>query len=104
MQFDPGSGANGTVFAIRAQEDNSTLIGGSFTLVNGFPHSAIARLNDTGAADTAFAPGILAGETVYAIAQQPDGKIIIGGTFTTIGGVPRNRVARLQTSGALDAS
>jgi len=41
---------------------------------------------------------------VYAIAQQRDGKIIIGGTFTSIGGVSRSRIARLLPSGVLDSS
>ena len=34
---------------------------------------------------------------------QSDGKIIIGGTFTTVGGTERNRVARLNSDGSLDA-
>ena len=33
---------------------------------------------------------------------QADGKILIGGGFTTIGGVARNRIARLNPDGSLD--
>src|SRR5688500_20394696 len=36
---------------------------------------------------------------VRAIVVQPDGKIIIGGDFTTIGGAARNRIARLNPDG-----
>jgi uncharacterized delta-60 repeat protein len=33
---------------------------------------------------------------------QADGKLVVGGSFSTIGGKPRNRVARLNTDGSLD--
>ena len=39
---------------------------------------------------------------VETTALQSDGKIIIGGTFTTIGGVSQRRIARLNTDGTLD--
>lgn len=41
---------------------------------------------------------------VFAIAVQPDGKTLIGGSFTTIGGVARQRLARFNRDGTLDAS
>ena len=34
--------------------------------------------------------------TVQALAVQADGKILVGGAFTTLGGQPRNRIARLS--------
>src|SRR3954465_7880829 len=46
---------------------------------------------------------------IRVIAVQPDGKILIGGEFTTVapnGGLPvtRNRIARLNPDGSLDAA
>ena len=41
---------------------------------------------------------------VYSIVVQSDGKILIGGDFTTIGGVTRNRIARLNPDGSLDTT
>ena len=41
---------------------------------------------------------------VQAIAQQTDGKLLIGGSFTTLNGEPRNRIARLNEDGTLDAT
>ena len=38
------------------------------------------------------------------IAVQADGKIVIGGYFTLIDGVARNRIARLNADGTLDTS
>lgn len=35
---------------------------------------------------------------------QTDGKIVVGGSFTSLGGVTRNRIARLNANGTLDAS
>jgi len=33
---------------------------------------------------------------------QADGKILVGGDFTTLGGQTRNRIGRLNTDGTLD--
>ena len=38
---------------------------------------------------------------VGAIVVQPDGKILVGGHFTSIGGQPRNRIARLDPATGL---
>ena len=40
--------------------------------------------------------------TVFSTAVQADGKIVIAGSFTTVGGVARNRIARLNADGTLD--
>ncbi len=53
-------------------------------------------------ADDGFNPD--ANSTVYALAQQADGKIVVGGQFTTMGGVTRNRIARLNPDGSLDTT
>lgn len=40
--------------------------------------------------------------TVNAIAVQPDGKIIVGGKFTSVNGVDRRNLARLNPDGSVD--
>ena len=45
-----------------------------------------------------------ANNDVRALALQADGKILVGGFFTSIGGQTRNRIARLNSDGSLDAS
>src|SRR5207244_1242778 len=43
------------------------------------------------------------GETIInSMALQPDGKIVIGGDFTSVDGVPLNYIARLNSDGSVD--
>lgn len=46
-------------------------------------------------------PLTLAGD-ISSIAYQPDGALLLVGTFTSVNGVPRNGVARLLPDGSLD--
>ena len=56
-----------------------------------------------GSVDGTFIPPAPNG-WVHDIAVQPDGKILVAGEFTTIGGVSRSRIARLFPDGTVDAS
>jgi hypothetical protein len=38
---------------------------------------------------------------VKSLVVQPDGKIVAGGSFTSLAGQPRNRIARLNADGTL---
>ncbi len=51
--------------------------------------------------DTGFNAGVDA--FIRSTSVQPDGKIVIGGFFTSVGGVTRNRIARLNADGTVDA-
>lgn len=42
--------------------------------------------------------------TIYTVSIQSDGKLIVGGGFTTYNGYTINRIARLNTDGTLDTS
>jgi hypothetical protein len=46
----------------------------------------------------------IVGTVVNATAVQPDGKVIIGGKFTSVLGSPRNNIARINADGTLDTS
>lgn len=56
-----------------------------------------------GAVDGSFIPPAPNG-WVHDILVQPDGKILVAGEFTTIGGVSRSRIARLFADGTVDPS
>jgi uncharacterized delta-60 repeat protein len=45
-----------------------------------------------------------ANNDVFAVAVQADGKILVGGVFTSVGGQTRNNIARVNPDGSLDAS
>ena len=104
--FDPN--ANSNVNSIAVQADGKILAGGGFTTLapnGGAPvtRNHIARLETDGRLDQTLNLGIV-GSIVFATAVQPDGKILIGGTFTTVLGVARNNIARLNTDGTLDTA
>ncbi|ESU24840.1 hypothetical protein FEDK69T_03930 [Flavobacterium enshiense DK69] len=99
-------GANNNVRVIQTLADGKILIAGTFTMVNGVSRNGIARLNSDGTLDTAFNPGvgINSGATIFAIASQSDGKIMIGGSFISYNGNTANRIARLNSDGTFDSS
>ena len=99
------NGASAGIIRSQAVLSNGQiLIGGDFTTVAGIPRGRIARLNAVGSLDAAFANGAGANGVIHATVVQADGKIIIGGEFTTFDGVARNRIARLTATGALDTT
>ena len=102
--FNPGTGPNGGVSVTSIQSDGKIIIGGSFTYYNGIVINRIARLNTNGTLDTTFHMGAGANSDVYATSIQSDGKIVIGGGFTSYNGIAINRIARLNTNGTIDTT
>jgi uncharacterized delta-60 repeat protein len=102
--FNPGTEANGPVNAITLQSDGKIIIVGDFNSYDGMPRNKIARINSDGSPDTSFNPGTGANDQALTIALQSNGKIIIGGKFSSYNGVPRNNIARLNDDGSLDTS
>ncbi|HEY0606273.1 MAG TPA: hypothetical protein VGD58_25345 [Herpetosiphonaceae bacterium] len=102
--FLSGNGPNSHVYAIAVQPNGKVLIGGAFTTVDGATRRRIARLNSDGSVDNSFALANVADGEVHAIAVQPDGKILIGGPFTSVNGSNRFRIARLNSDGSLDTN
>ncbi len=102
--FDPGFGADGPVYALAMQPDGKILLAGDFLHVDGVSRIRVARLNADGSLDTDFRVAQGANGSVYALALQPDGAILIGGSFTQVFGVPRHRIARLINDQAHNVS
>jgi uncharacterized delta-60 repeat protein len=106
--FNPGTGFNGSPYTLVVQGDGKVLVGGSFTQFNGTARSGIVRLNTNGSLDTTFNPGSGTNgniaNIVNSIALQVDGKIIIGGWFTSYNGTSRNNIARIYANGTLDTA
>ncbi len=102
--FTPGTGANDTIEVIALQPDNKILIAGYFTSYNGVGRNYIARLNSNGSLDTSFNPGTGANADIWAMTLQSDGKILIGGNFTSFNGTVVRCIARLNSNGTLDTT
>jgi uncharacterized delta-60 repeat protein len=109
--FDPGSGIDSFVYTCSVQPDGKLIVGGRFTTVAGLVRKQIARLNPDGTGDPSFNPGSGVNGSfpnsttvVAASALQPDGKVLIGGSFTEVDGISRNGIARLNADGTLDRS
>ncbi|WP_055094538.1 T9SS sorting signal type C domain-containing protein [Flavobacterium aquidurense] len=103
--FDTGTGLNGKVYDSYIQTDGKIIAAGSFTAYNGNSSGRIIRLNEDGSQDFTFntSTGATNG-IIYKACPQPDGKIIIVGSFTKYNNVTVNRIARLLQNGTLDTS
>jgi uncharacterized delta-60 repeat protein len=102
--FSVPSGVVGTVDGLTALASGKTLVFGSFSSIGSYPISLLARLDEHGVVDTNFALPFVNGSEITAVAEQPDGRIVICGEFTSIDGYSRIRVARLNSEGTLDLS
>ncbi len=92
---------NGGVNAI-VRSGGNTYIGGGFTAIgprtgHGVPISA------TSGAPTSGFPDVAGGDVLAAVSDGSGGWVI-GGEFTQVGGVSRNRVARFNADGSLNTS
>jgi uncharacterized delta-60 repeat protein len=88
------------------QADGKILVGGRISDRVG--ENYIARINPDGTLDTVFDPGASGGRqspaAINELAVQSDGKIIVTGNFSKLGGQPHDEIARLNPDGTLDTS
>ena len=114
-----GTGADGLVLAVAVQSDGKIVIGGNFDSYNDnvAANDFVMRLNGDGTRDTTFnGSGACVGpadkpvcftganNSVYAVAVQPDGKIIIGGRFSTYNSDVAVGITRLNADGTRDTT
>ena len=103
--FCPGASINASVESVLVQPDGKVLISGTFRAVNGAVRGGIARLKTDGTTDHTFMNGLSGADGgVSSIALQPDGKILIGGPFSSVNGISRGGMARLNVDGSLDTT
>lgn len=90
---------NGYVWAVKERGDGTLFV--AHTTTPGATYS-FSRLNvSDGSAVAGFTVGTM-NWNIYDWDFLPDGRIVIGGRFTTLGGVTRNRIAILNADGTLD--
>jgi uncharacterized delta-60 repeat protein len=110
INFNPNT--DKTVLSLAVQNNGQIIVGGGFSVLQPtgaalpITRNCIARLNPDGSLDTGFDPE--ASGSVMAIAIQTDGKIIVGGQFTSFepnGATAATQcdfLARINTDGSLD--
>lgn len=114
-------GSNNDILSIRSpyevieDTDGTFIFGGNFVYVNGNYHKCLVKVQDDGTvvenaflnlgADAASWPGYepvsgaVVGTDINKILKLPDGKLIIGGEFSSFGGEPYSCLVRLVPSG-----
>jgi len=103
---------DGPVNCLLVQPDGRIVYGGNFRGMFGtngyFPSPSLGRVKVDGSVDTAFAPTPLDFSenpaTVYSLALQANGGILVGGDFVEVNAQPQEYVARLNSNGTLDGS
>ena len=99
---------NGAVNVFATQSDGRVILGGLFTRAlpqgrtTALVRNHMARLNADGSVDANFE--LDPGGRILTSVTQSDGRIVIGGTFTAVGGATHNYLARLNADGSVDAT
>ncbi len=109
LTFDPGAGSDNPIQAVALHRDalyyGKIVVVGNFSTIGGFTRPYVARLDTNGVVDTSFTTGTGPNGTVYAVAIQRDGKVIIGGDFTSVDdNTNYPYLARLNADGSLDTT
>lgn len=96
---------NGEVYCV-THDDTYTYVGGSFSLA--VPNASPEKKQNTYAIRTSVLhhnvdPNFASvNGNVYTVVSDDAGGWFIGGDFTNVGGLPRNRIAHILASGAID--
>lgn len=105
--FSVGSGPDGFINSVKVREDGNLLVAGDFTVFDGVPADDLVLLSPTGSVLMTLAPGngpgrsLPLGEAPTSTAHindllvLPNNGLLVSGSFTTFGGVPKRFIARL---------
>jgi len=102
--FDPAVVATAWPGCLALQPDGKILVSGCREDPVDNYGGVIARLHPDGTQDTSFGGGMIEVPGVNVMFVQPDGRILIGGGFSSVHGVERPYLARLNPDGSLDPS
>jgi len=106
--YDP-SDPNAGIQSLVRQPDGKLIAAGSFRYFDVVTRTNIVRLHTNGSIDATFTGQTFAYGTdynnvgnIFALALQPDGKILAGGNWQRVSGQDRPVLIRLNTNGTLD--
>lgn len=92
------------VNALARRSDGRLVIGGEFNTVNDERRNHVAVLRSDGSLDPDFRFDTGTSHAVHALLALPEGRVLLGGSFTNVQGVPAQRLARVLPNGDADAS
>ena len=99
-----GDGFDSNVRTVSLQADGNLIVGGDFLNFNGAATPKLCRLLPDGSKDPSFLTGTGFIGNVYCSLLQPDGKIVVGGSFTSFNGSTAKRLIRLNPNGSRDTT
>jgi uncharacterized delta-60 repeat protein len=86
---------NSIVNDLALQTDGGFFAAGPFASYTGFPRGGVARIHSDGSPDLSFDGSLDVGVSVQRLSLQADGRLLIGGVFLNINGMPHINLARL---------
>jgi len=115
VSFNPGSGADATVYAITnmllptttTNVSTNYIIGGAFANYDGNPAGGVARVTYQGQFDPTFNLGFGATGTnavVHTLAITPNNQILVGGDFTSFDNQSHHYLVELNPDGTLNTN
>ncbi|MEM7194419.1 MAG: hypothetical protein AAF402_05680 [Pseudomonadota bacterium] len=111
LSFDAGEILNQFNVGRKVVVDSSgkIFVSGEFVDIEGHRTRGVARFNSDGTIDTTFTADVFNERSVtffapVTMAVLSDGKLLIGGEFTSVDGEAQSFLARLNTDGSLDTS
>ncbi len=93
--------------AVIRPSDGKIFVAGYFATFGGANRNHFAWLNANGSLNATLDGTSCATDgpaEIYALATQDDGKILVGGYFTSVNGMPHSNLVRLNPDGTLDNS
>jgi uncharacterized delta-60 repeat protein len=97
-------GENAQIKVVEVQQDGKLIVAGFFRIANESRRD-IVRLNTNNTLDSTFNAGTALatnGGLILAVKVQPDGKLLVGGTFNNFNGNFVERLIRLNSDGSVD--
>jgi hypothetical protein len=85
---------SGAPYCFAVGTNGSVLVGGTFLEIGGHACYSLALLSSNGVVDTLFNPQLGGSPSVFSLATQSDGSILVGGNFV-LQGVPLKLLGRM---------
>lgn len=103
LDTDFTANTDDVVLSLVRMGDDHILAGGYFEMIGGQNRPYLAKLcSISGMVDATFDPDI--NNSVRCVTVRRDGRVLIGGDFTEVDGVSRERLALFNNDGSLNAS